>query len=125
MQERRRAKRIKKRLHIQCRSFDRLAAWCSVIAQDISELGMCISTARRFAKGEQLEVKISTLLRFRPINILGSVVDVARQGSRRTRWVVRIEFIKINEEDKQILHQHIESLSGLMSNNNMHSTKLD
>ena len=109
-QDRRRAKRIKKTLHVQCRPFDTTAAWISVVVQDISEGGMNVLAAREFAIGEELDIKITTFLRFKPINVLGKVVSRQRHPSKRIMWTIRISFTKIYEEEKQIFHEYIQAL---------------
>jgi c-di-GMP-binding flagellar brake protein YcgR len=108
--ERRRSKRIKKTLYVQCRPFDTTAAWTSLVVQDISEGGINILAAKEFAIGEDLELKITTFLRFKPINVLGKVVSCQRPQSKRIKWTIRISFTKIYEEEKQIFHEYIQAL---------------
>ena len=106
--EKRRFKRIKKTLYVQCYPYETTASWISAIVKDISEAGISIATGKGFAIDEALEIRISTFLRSQPINVLGKVVSCEEKGSGGTNWIAHICFTDIKEEDKLILQEFIQ-----------------
>jgi len=112
MQERRRGKRIKKSLYVQCRLYDTTGPWLSAIVQNISEFGIKISTMKEFATGEILDIKISTFLGPRRINILGKVLSREEKRAKGAIWISRISFTNASQEDKLLLGEFIQIFSG-------------
>ncbi len=109
-QERRRFKRVKKTLYVQCHPFDTTASWLSAIVQDISEAGISIATVKGFTINEALEMRITSFLRrSRPIRALGKVVSCEEKKIGGTNWVTHISFTDIHEEDKPILQELIQT----------------
>jgi hypothetical protein len=106
--ERRRFKRIKKTLYLQCHPHETALPWSSVIIQDISEAGMSISSMKKFVVGGVLELKFTTFLQPDPICVLGKVLTCEEKGIGGTRWITRISFTHINEEDKPVLQELIQ-----------------
>lgn len=109
--ERRHFKRIKKSLHIQCHPHETALPWSSAIIRDISEAGMSISTIKKFASGEVLELKITTFLQSHPICVLGKVLSCEEKRIAGAKWIMHISFTHINEDDKSVLQELIQIFS--------------
>lgn len=98
--ERRQHQRIKKTLYVHCRHSDIKGAWDIATILNISETGLCALTTREFSAGNILELKISTFLKPKPLNLLGKVVSCERKPEGRS-WIARISFTEVDKEDKE------------------------
>jgi hypothetical protein len=108
--DKRRYRRVKKTLHVQCHLHNTTEPWSSAIVQDIGEAGISIATKERFAADEVLEIRITTLLRRqRPISVLGKVVGCREKKTGGTNWIEHIAFVSVLEEDKPILKEIIQA----------------
>ena len=105
--ERRRSKRVRKALYVQCHVYDTDTPWASAIVQDISEAGISISTTKEFSIDATLEIKVSTFMRTQPVSVVGKVLSCEKKPAPKN-WITRISIEQINEEDKAIFQEFIQ-----------------
>ncbi|MFH1678934.1 MAG: PilZ domain-containing protein [Candidatus Omnitrophota bacterium] len=105
--ERRRFKRIKRNLFVQCRPFDTTAIWSSVIIKDISESGISFLADKEFMVGETLEIKLVTFIKKEPLALIGEVVARDKNVIGK-KWLTRIAISRMSEEDKPVMHEYIQ-----------------
>jgi len=109
-EERRRFKRIKKNLYVQCGPWKRPGIWSDVVIQDISKAGLSFSCRKEFRIGEMLEIRVTTFLRKQLISLIGRVVSCERKFIG-TGWIARISITQISDEDAGIFQEIIQAFS--------------
>jgi len=107
-EERRRYKRIRKNLYVQCGPWNAAGIWSSVILQDISKSGLSFLVNKEFAVDEVLEVRVTTFIRPQPISLICKVLGCNRKPERNN-WVTRTSIIKISDEDKGVFQEVIQA----------------
>ena len=106
--EKRRFKRVKRTLHMQCHPYKTTEPWSSIILQDMSEVGLSFFARQEIPIGQMLEIRITTFIRSQPISIIGEVIDCERKSVGRD-LVMRVSIVRINEEDKGIFQEVIQA----------------
>ncbi|MGD9015079.1 MAG: PilZ domain-containing protein [Candidatus Omnitrophota bacterium] len=106
--ERRKFKRIKKNLYVQCGPWNAAGIWSSVVLQDISQAGLSFTTKKEFPIDEILEIRMTTFMRRHPISLKGRVVD-CQKSPQGNNWITRVSLVKVSDEDAGVFEEVIKA----------------
>ena len=104
--ERRKFKRVKKTLYVQCRPYYKDEPWSSVTTKDIGEAGMSFMANKEFKDEEIIEIKFTTFIQREPLILLAKVIN-RQECYKGTTWLFHAAFTHINETDKPVFRQYI------------------
>jgi hypothetical protein len=107
-EERRRYKRIKKNLYVQCGPWNAAGVWSSVVLKDISTSGLSFLASKEFAVDEVLEVRVTTFMRPQPISLVCRVLGCNKESERKN-WITRASIIRVSDEDKGVFQEVIQA----------------